>query len=167
MAPTLKTRRTSRGPSSTAVATLAAASVFVLACLGAVACGSDAPSPGDSGGATTPAASADANATDTTIEGLPEITRLVFIHHSTGENWLADDNGGLGNALAAAGYFVSDTNYGWGPEAHRRPHRHRQLVGVVPRPDSDAVMAAALRRERPELRPTSRLATTPAARTRS
>jgi hypothetical protein len=41
--------------------------------------------------------------------------KLVFIHHSCGENWLADDNGGLGAALAKAGYFVSDTNYGWGP----------------------------------------------------
>ncbi len=41
--------------------------------------------------------------------------RLVFIHHSSGENWLADDNGGLGRALAENNYFVSDTNYGWGP----------------------------------------------------
>ncbi|MBI5652885.1 MAG: hypothetical protein HZC40_20915 [Chloroflexi bacterium] len=42
--------------------------------------------------------------------------RLVFIHHSTGENWLADDNGGLGIALRDNNYFVSDTNYGWGPD---------------------------------------------------
>jgi hypothetical protein len=42
--------------------------------------------------------------------------KLVFIHHSCGENWLADDNGGLGAALAKANYFVSDTNYGWGPD---------------------------------------------------
>jgi hypothetical protein len=41
--------------------------------------------------------------------------KLIFIHHSVGENWLADGNGGLGLALADAGYFVSDTNYGWGP----------------------------------------------------
>lgn len=41
--------------------------------------------------------------------------RLVFIHHSTGENWLADENGGLARALQANRYFVSDTNYGWGP----------------------------------------------------
>jgi hypothetical protein len=41
--------------------------------------------------------------------------RLVFIHHSTGENWLADANGGLGLALRDNNYFVSDTNYGWGP----------------------------------------------------
>lgn len=41
--------------------------------------------------------------------------KLVFVHHSTGENWLADDGGGLGLALRDAGWFVSDTNYGWGP----------------------------------------------------
>jgi hypothetical protein len=40
---------------------------------------------------------------------------LIFIHHSTGENWLADENGGLGIALRDNNYFVSDTNYGWGP----------------------------------------------------
>ena len=42
--------------------------------------------------------------------------RLIFIHHSTGENWLADENGGLGIALRDNNYFVSDTNYGWGPD---------------------------------------------------
>ena len=42
--------------------------------------------------------------------------KLVFVHHSCGENWLADDHGGLGKALAANNYFVSDTNYGWGPD---------------------------------------------------
>ena len=41
--------------------------------------------------------------------------RLVFIHHSTGENWLVDSNGRLGIALRNNRYFVSDTNYGWGP----------------------------------------------------
>jgi hypothetical protein len=44
-----------------------------------------------------------------------ETLKLVFIHHSVGENWLADDNGGLGLALRDNNYFVSDTNYGWGP----------------------------------------------------
>lgn len=43
--------------------------------------------------------------------------KLIFIHHSSGENWLADDNGGLGIALRNNNYFVSDTNYGWGPDA--------------------------------------------------
>lgn len=42
--------------------------------------------------------------------------RLVFIHHSTGQSWLDDGNGGLGIALKNAGYYVSDTNYGWGPD---------------------------------------------------
>jgi len=42
--------------------------------------------------------------------------KLVFVHHSTGEAWLADDGGGLGLALRDAGWFVSDTNYGWGPD---------------------------------------------------
>ncbi|MBI5965581.1 MAG: S-layer homology domain-containing protein [Chloroflexi bacterium] len=43
--------------------------------------------------------------------------KLIFIHHSTGENWLADGYGGLGQALSDNNYFVSDTNYGWGPNA--------------------------------------------------
>lgn len=46
-----------------------------------------------------------------------QTVKLIFIHHSTGENWLRDDYGGLGQALAHNNYFVSDTNYGWGPEA--------------------------------------------------
>jgi Leucine-rich repeat (LRR) protein len=41
--------------------------------------------------------------------------RLMFIHHSTGGNWLANDNGGLGIALMNNNYFVSDVSYGWGP----------------------------------------------------
>jgi hypothetical protein len=45
--------------------------------------------------------------------------KLIFIHHSTGGNWLADPNedgpyGGLGSALMNNNYFVSATNYGWG-----------------------------------------------------
>lgn len=47
--------------------------------------------------------------------GPAQQTRLIFIHHSTGENWLADENGGLGLALRDNNYYVSDTNYGWGP----------------------------------------------------
>ena len=43
------------------------------------------------------------------------VVRLVFVHHSTGEHWLADNYGGLGLALMNSGYYVSDTNYGWGP----------------------------------------------------
>lgn len=47
----------------------------------------------------------------------PTPVKLIFIHHSTGENWLTDDYGNLGRALAANNYFVSDTNYGWGPDS--------------------------------------------------
>ena len=48
----------------------------------------------------------------------PEQTvKLIFIHHSTGENWLADGYGDLGRTLGENNYFVSDTNYGWGPDA--------------------------------------------------
>ncbi|PKO22054.1 MAG: hypothetical protein CVU38_11335 [Chloroflexi bacterium HGW-Chloroflexi-1] len=45
------------------------------------------------------------------------VVKLIFIHHSTGENWLRDDYGGLGLALSQNNYFVSDTNYGWGPDS--------------------------------------------------
>lgn len=45
------------------------------------------------------------------------VVKLVFVHHSTGEAWLADEHGGLGRALGENNYFVSDTNYGWGPQA--------------------------------------------------
>ena len=41
--------------------------------------------------------------------------KLIFLHHSSGENWLNDNNGGLGIALRDNTYFVSDTNYDWGP----------------------------------------------------
>ena len=44
------------------------------------------------------------------------IVKLIFIHHSCGENWLQDGYGNLGIALGANNYFVSDTNYGWGPD---------------------------------------------------
>jgi hypothetical protein len=44
--------------------------------------------------------------------------RLVFIHHSVGENWLNPDPEAGGTLLTALNnnqYFVSDTYYGWGP----------------------------------------------------
>jgi len=44
-----------------------------------------------------------------------QLVKLIFIHHSCGENWLKDNNGGLGIALRDNNYFVSDTNYLWGP----------------------------------------------------
>ena len=43
--------------------------------------------------------------------------KIVFVHHSTGSAWLQDGYGGLASALGANNYFVSDTNYGWGPGA--------------------------------------------------
>lgn len=48
--------------------------------------------------------------------------KLVFVHHSTGGNWLADSNedqpyGDLGTALMNNNYYVSATNYGWGPNS--------------------------------------------------
>ena len=46
-----------------------------------------------------------------------EPVRLIFIHHSCGSNWLSDGNGGLGIALTDNNYFVSDTNYNWGPDS--------------------------------------------------
>ncbi len=46
-----------------------------------------------------------------------ETAKLIFIHHSCGENWLTDWDGGLGLALRDNNYFVSDTNYGWGPHS--------------------------------------------------
>lgn len=46
-----------------------------------------------------------------------EVVKLIFIHHSTGENWLKDDYGNLGKTLGENHYFVSDTNYGWGPDS--------------------------------------------------
>ncbi len=48
--------------------------------------------------------------------------KLIFIHHSSGGNWLADPaengsyGGDLGRALMENNYFVSATNYGWGPD---------------------------------------------------
>ncbi len=47
----------------------------------------------------------------------PEVVKLIFIHHSTGENWLTDGYGDLGKTLGENNYFVSDTNYGWGPNS--------------------------------------------------
>lgn len=69
--------------------------------------------------------------------------KLIFIHHSTGENWLADDHGRLGLTLRDNNYFVSDTNYGWGPDSigdhtdigywwtwFAGPHRHTYTAAL-------------------------------------
>ena len=47
----------------------------------------------------------------------PNTVKLIFIHHSCGQNWLADEHGKLGLALEQNNYFVSDTYYGWGPDS--------------------------------------------------
>ena len=54
-------------------------------------------------------------AEDSTAPAQP--VKLVFVHHSVGQNWLDDEQGRLGATLAANNYFVSDTNYGWGPDS--------------------------------------------------
>jgi hypothetical protein len=47
--------------------------------------------------------------------------KMVFIHHSCGENligdvaWDPEYMGGLATLLRDNNYFLSDTNYGWGP----------------------------------------------------
>jgi hypothetical protein len=38
-----------------------------------------------------------------------QTVRLIFIHHSVGENWLRDDYGILGPTLGENNYVVSDT----------------------------------------------------------
>jgi len=70
--------------------------------------------------------------------------KLIFIHHSTGGNWLADPaensvGGDLGRALMNNNYYVSATNYDWGPEgigsvaAFVREYRQRprQVITTV------------------------------------
>lgn len=41
--------------------------------------------------------------------------RLVFIHHSVGEQWLNPERGDLLRTLNDNSYYVTDTNYDWGP----------------------------------------------------
>lgn len=52
---------------------------------------------------------------DSAVSVAPPATtvRLVFIHHSCGQNWLSTGNGNLGSALNANRYYVTETNYGW------------------------------------------------------
>ncbi|HOT46638.1 MAG TPA: fibronectin type III domain-containing protein [Spirochaetota bacterium] len=46
----------------------------------------------------------------------PATTRkYVFIHHSTGSDWIRTGNGNLGQQLNANNYYVTETDYGWGP----------------------------------------------------
>ncbi len=43
--------------------------------------------------------------------------KLIFIHHSCGQDWLTNGVGNLGVELGRNNYFVSDTYYGWGPDS--------------------------------------------------
>ena len=42
-------------------------------------------------------------------------TKLVFVHHSVGEDWGRPDGGNLRAKLNENNYYVADTNYEWGP----------------------------------------------------
>jgi hypothetical protein len=42
--------------------------------------------------------------------------RLVFVHHSVGDELLDAEYGNLGNQLGANNYYVSDTYYDWGQD---------------------------------------------------
>jgi hypothetical protein len=46
-----------------------------------------------------------------------EGVKLVFIHHSCGNNWLDAGHGDLGDTLGDNHYYVSDTYYDWGPDS--------------------------------------------------
>ncbi len=70
------------------------------------------------------------------------VVKLIFIHHSTGQNWLADDNGGLGRALGENHYFVSDTNYGWGPNGIGDRTDIPDWLEWFRGPDAGTIMAA-------------------------
>ena len=87
-------------------------------------------------------------------------TKLVFIHHSCGENWLNDYHGGLGGMLQIANYYVSDTNYGWGPDGIGSNTDIGQWWSWFRGPDS-ATYTAALYNESGQNCDYSRLASDP------
>jgi len=61
-----------------------------------------------------PQARAASNAAPSAYDPAPPATtqRLVFIHHSSGQNWLND---ALRAQLNDNNYYVTETDYGWGP----------------------------------------------------
>ncbi|MHB8897966.1 MAG: carbohydrate binding domain-containing protein [Thermoguttaceae bacterium] len=91
-------------------------SLRAIGVLLAVACAVAGCSPGSPPAVSPPAGRPVAQSPLAAAHAPKQPVKLVFIHHSCGENWLADSNGGLGKALAENNYFVSDTNYGWGPD---------------------------------------------------
>jgi len=60
----------------------------------------------------------------TSSQGLPadnpyppsSAIKLLFIHHSAGDDWLNAGIGDLGDQLGANNYYLSDTYYDWGPD---------------------------------------------------
>jgi hypothetical protein len=42
--------------------------------------------------------------------------KICFIHHSTGSAWISASSGGLGTALNANNYYVTECDYGWDAE---------------------------------------------------
>ncbi len=57
--------------------------------------------------------------------------KLIFIHHSTGENWLTDGYGDLGKDPGREQLFRQRYQLRLGSRCDRRPHRHPQLGGMV------------------------------------
>ena len=89
--------------------------ILIIMCSTALCIATAPPAPANTPPTTQPPASAvpgSATAPPT------QPVKLIFLHHSSGENWLNDNNGGLGIALRDNKYFVSDTNYKWGPVAN-------------------------------------------------
>lgn len=68
---------------------------------------------------TSPAPTSSASPTPTPSSSIvntsaPSTTvKIIFIHHSVGQNWLTSGNGNLGTTLCNYNYYVSDSNYGW------------------------------------------------------
>ena len=59
----------------------------------------------------------DNDQTETYNTAKPATTqKIMFIHHSCGQNWLSSGNGNLGIALNANNYYVTESNYGWDAE---------------------------------------------------
>ncbi len=46
-----------------------------------------------------------------------DTVKITFIHHSTGSAWISTSSGGLGTALNANNYFVTECDYGWDAES--------------------------------------------------
>lgn len=110
------------------VAAAAAALFFLLIIAVTSGCGGDSGSTtkASGGGATTTTSPASTVSTpgravipgqSGTLNAAPpdQPVKLVFIHHSVGEDWLDDNKGGLGIALRDNNYYVSDIGYGLGP----------------------------------------------------